>query len=200
MPTSSIFKVSVIYKRECFRLYHITTNSHHRFKKHKNLIEEIIPSEPEQIWVSDIIHIGDRANPMYLGLVTDAYSKKIFGYDVYNSLNTEGSLRAMKMANKSRSYKDNILIHHSDRGLQCCSNEYQNLLLKSKIKCSMTGTYDPQANAIAERINSILKQEFIGENRNLEINTMKQLIKNSVEIYNDIRSLFLPHENTKRDA
>ena len=167
--------------------YHITTNSHHRFKKHKNLIEEVTPSEPEQIWVSDITYIGNRANPMYLALVTDAYSKKIVGYDVSNSLNTEGSLRAMKMANKSRFYKDNVLIHHSDRGLQYCSNEYQNLLQKSKIKCSMTETYDPYANAIAERINGILKQEFIGENRNLEINTMKQLIKNSIDIYNDIR-------------
>ena len=169
------------------RSYHITTNSHHRFKKHKNLIEEITPSEPEQIWVSDITYIGHRKNPMYLALVTDAYSKKIVGYDVSNSLNTEGSLRAMKMANKSRLYKENILIHHSDRGLQYCSHEYQNLLRKNKVRCSMTETYDPYANAIAERINGILKQEFIGENRNLEINIMKELIKNSVEIYNDIR-------------
>jgi transposase InsO family protein len=114
--------------------YHITTNSHHRFKKHKNLIEEITPSEPEQIWVSDITYIGHRKNPMYLALVTDAYSKKIVGYDVSNSLNTEGSLRAMKMANKSRLYKENILIHNSDRGLQYCSHEYQNLLLKNKVR------------------------------------------------------------------
>jgi putative transposase len=181
------------------RSYHITTNSHHRFKKHKNLIEEIIPSEPEQIWVSDITYIGHRANPMYLALVTDAYSKKIVGYDVSNSLNTEGSLRAMKMANKSRFYKDNILIHHSDRGLQYCSNEYQKLLLKSKIKCSMTETYDPYANAIAERINGILKQEFIGENRNLEIKIMKQLIKNSVDIYNDIRPHYSCHMKTPKE-
>ncbi len=181
------------------RSYHITTNSHHRFKKHKNLIAEITPSEPEQIWVSDITYIGHRANPMYLALITDAYSKKIVGYDVSNSLNTDGSLRAMKMANKSRFYNDNILIHHSDRGLQYCSNEYQNLLLKSKIKCSMTETYDPYANAIAERVNGILKQEFIGENRNLEIKIMKQLIKNSVDIYNDIRPHYSCHMKTPKE-
>ena len=115
--------------------YHITTNSHHRFRKHKNLIENIQIIEPEQIWVSDITYIGNRKNPMYLSLVTDAYSKMVVGYDVSNSLNTEGSLRALKMATKSRVYKENILIHHSDRGLQYCSNEYQDLLNKSKIRC-----------------------------------------------------------------
>ncbi len=104
--------------------YHITTNSHHRFRKHKNLIENIQIVEPEQIWVSDITYIGNRKNPMYLSLVTDAYSKMVVGYDVSNLLNTEGSLRALKMVTKSRVYKENILIHHSDRGLQYCSNEY----------------------------------------------------------------------------
>ena len=98
--------------------YHITTNSHHRFRKHKNLIENIQIVEPEQIWVSDITYIGNRKNPMYLSLVTDAYSKMVVGYDVSNSLNTEGSLRALKMATKSRVYKENILINHSDKGLK----------------------------------------------------------------------------------
>lgn len=179
--------------------YHVTTNSHHRFKKHKNLIVEFTPNEPEQIWVSDITYIGHRKNPMYLALVTDAYSKKIVGYDVSNSLNTEGSLRALKMANKSRIYKENLLIHHSDRGLQYCSNEYQNLLEKNKIKCSMTESYDPYANAIAERINGIIKQEFIGKNRNLHINTMKLLVKNSVQIYNELRPHYSCYMNTPKE-
>ena len=80
------------------RRYHITTNSHHRFRKHKNLIENVVPERPEQIWVSDITYVGNRQNPMYLALITDAYSKQIMGYDVSNSLDVSGSLRALKMA------------------------------------------------------------------------------------------------------
>jgi len=114
------------------RRYHITTNSHHRFRKHKNLIENVVPEKPEQIWVSDITYVGNRQNPMYLALVTDAYSKQIMGYDLSNSLDTSGSLRALKMAHNNRVYKENVVIHHSDRGLQYCSIEYQNLLKKTK--------------------------------------------------------------------
>lgn len=172
------------------RSYHITTNSHHRFKKHKNLIEDIVPTQPEQIWVSDITYVGNRNNPMYLALITDAYSKKIVGYDLSNSLDTKGSVKALRMAAKSRMYKGNMLIHHSDRGFQYCSNEYQNVLTKNKLTCSMTESYDPYANAIAERVNGILKQEFIGRNRNIKLEIMKELVKNSVDIYNNIRPHF----------
>ncbi|MDP4201305.1 MAG: IS3 family transposase [Bacteroidota bacterium] len=138
------------------RNYRITTNSHHRFRKHKNLVEHMPLQRPEQIWVSDITYIGGRDRNCYLALVTDAYSKKIMGYDVSNSLATEGSLRALNMAIKQRNYKDR-LIHHSDRGLQYCSNDYQRVLKKRKITPSMTESYDPYANAIAERVNGILK-------------------------------------------
>jgi len=172
------------------RSYHITTDSRHRFRKHKNIIADLAVVRPEQLWVSDITYIGSRTNPMYLALVTDAYSKKILGHDVSNSLSTSGSLRALSMANKSRVYKK-ALIHHSDRGLQYCSDEYQDALYKEKIKCSMTESYDPYANAIAERVNGILKQEFIGYNRELDINIMKQLVRNSIQIYNTCR----PHES-----
>jgi len=99
------------------RNYRITTNSHHRFRKHKNLIEDIGVDRPEQVWVSDITYIGGRDNNCYLALVTDAYSKKIMGYDLSDSLATTGSLRALNMAVKQRKY-NNQLIHHSDRGLQ----------------------------------------------------------------------------------
>lgn len=75
------------------RRYHITTNSHHRFRKHKNLIENVVPEQPEQIWVSDITYVGNRQNPMYLALVTDAYSKQIMGHDLSDSLDVSGSLR-----------------------------------------------------------------------------------------------------------
>lgn len=169
------------------RRYHITTNSHHRFRKHKNLIENVVPDCPEQIWVSDITYVGNRQNPMYLALVTDAYSKKIVGYDLSNSLDVSGSLRALKMAVKIRTYKNNVITHHSDRGLQYCSNEYQEKLNKSKIKCSMTESYDPYANAVAERVNGILKGEFIGYKNKCTLPIMTQLVRNSIEIYNKLR-------------
>ena len=166
------------------RSYHITTFSHHRFKKHKNLIERLIPERPEQVWVSDITYIGSRDNPMYLALVTDAYSKRIVGYQVSNTLETKGSVKALKMAIKERRYPDNKLIHHSDRGFQYCSREYQKMLIKGNIECSMTESYDPYANAVAERVNGILKQEFIGHNMKMELPLMKSLVKNSIDIYN----------------
>lgn len=112
------------------RSYHITTNSHHRFRKHKDLTIDMKVSRPEQLWVSDITYLGNRKEPCYLALVTDAYSKKIVGYDVSNSLSMEGSVRALKMAISKRIYKKDMLIHHSDRGLQYCCDEYQQTLIK----------------------------------------------------------------------
>jgi putative transposase len=178
------------------RQYHITTNSHHRFRKHKNLIADVVPEKPEQIWVSDITYVGNRTNPMYLALITDTYSKRIMGYDVSESLDVKGSVRALKMAMRSRCYKTNALIHHSDRGLQYCSNEYQKLLRKGKLICSMTESYDPYANAVAERINGILKAEFIGYDPTCSLATMRELVKNSIEIYNRFRPHYSCFMNT----
>ena len=180
------------------RRYHVTTNSHHRFKKHKNLIENVVPEKPEQIWVSDITYVGNRQNPMYLALVTDAYSKQIMGHDLSNSLDVSGTLRALKMAVKKRKYKNNIITHHSDRGLQYCSNEYQDLLKRSKINCSMTESYDPYANAVAERVNGILKGEFIGYKKQWSLQTMGELVKNSIEIYNEQRPHFSCYYRTPK--
>lgn len=169
------------------RQYHVTTNSLHRFRKHKNLVEELEVSRPEELWVSDITYIGDRKQPQYLALVTDAYSKKIVGYDVSNSLSVEGSVRALSMAIKGRRYKDKDLIHHSDRGIQYCSHAYQEILKKGKIRCSMTEKYDPYQNAVAERINGILKQEFIFGVTISDLELVKILIKESIHIYNNER-------------
>ncbi|MFB6344096.1 IS3 family transposase [Saccharicrinis sp. FJH62] len=168
------------------RSYHVTTNSHHRFHKHKNLIEEIDINRPEQVWVSDITYIGGRGNN-YLALVTDAYSKKIMGYDLSDSLAAEGSVRALKMAAKNRQYKDKPLIHHSDRGLQYCCNEYQKVLRDRELIPSMTESYDPYANAVAERINGILKHEFLLEQYKIDTNTMKLMVAEAVKKYNKIR-------------
>ena len=170
-----------------FRAYHITTNSHHRFKKHRNIIADMEINRPEQVWVSDITYIGQRDNHMYLSLITDAYSKKIMGYDLSSSLSTDGSLRALKMAVSNRSYPKCSLIHHSDRGVQYCSDIYQETLAKYKISTSMTESYDPYANAVAERINGVLKQEFLLEKYNVNIDVMKDIVKDVVTIYNEHR-------------
>lgn len=169
------------------RRYHVTTNSHHRFRKHQNLVLSIDVNRPEQVWVSDITYIGKRDNPCYLSLVTDAYSKKIMGHYVANNLNTESSVMALKMAIKQRTYKDLPLIHHSDRGLQYCADQYQNVLQKNNILCSMTQNSDPYENAVAERINGILKQEFMIDKYEQNVEIMKLIVKEAVEIYNENR-------------
>jgi transposase InsO family protein len=167
--------------------YRKTTDSYHRFRKHKNLIESVIPQKPEQVWVSDITYIGNRGNHRYLALVTDAYSKKIVGYNLSSSLSADGAIKALKMGLKQRSYKTHDLIHHSDRGLQYCCDDYQQILTKKKVKCSMTESYDPYANAVAERVNGILKQEFNLEEYNVKLPIMQTLVKDSIKVYNTIR-------------
>jgi len=170
------------------RSYHMTTNSHHRFRKHKNIIEKLSMEQPEQVWVADITYIGNRQNPIYLALITDAYSKKIVGYDVSASLDASGCVRALKSAIKGRDYVKSKLIHHSDRGLQYCSNEYQKVLNKSNVKTSMTESYDPYANAIAERVNSILKSEFLDYyGYKLSLKLMRKIVGESIKIYNQDR-------------
>ncbi|WP_236994919.1 IS3 family transposase [Christiangramia fulva] len=167
--------------------YHITTDSHHRFRKYKNSVSEIEFKRPEQVWVSDITYTGNRKNPSYLALVTDAYSKKIMGYDLSASLEVGGSLRALEMAFKKRSYENRPLIHHSDRGLQYCSNEYQQLLKDRFVSTSMTEKYDPYENAIAERVNGILKQEFSIAAFDTNLVTKKLIVKDAINLYNSLR-------------
>ncbi|HEY6144430.1 MAG TPA: IS3 family transposase [Flavobacterium sp.] len=169
------------------RSYHVTTNSHHHFRKHQNRILDLEITRPEQVWVSDITYIGKRGNPCYLSLVTDIYSKKIMGYYVADNMNTESSLKALKMALKQRRNKSFSLIHHSDRGIQYCANEYQKELNKNKVLCSMTQNSDPYENAVAERINGILKQEFMIDKYNQKVQIMKHVVKEAVDIYNELR-------------
>ncbi len=169
------------------RSYHVTTWSHHRFRKHPNLIKELDIKKPEQVWVSDITYIGKRDKPCYLSLITDAYSIKIMGYDVSDSLSTRGCINALKMAHKNRKFKTESLIHHSDRGIQYCSDEYQYLLEKYNLKCSMTQNSDTYENAVAERVNGILKQEFMIDTYHLELALMKKVVAEAVNKYNQIR-------------
>jgi putative transposase len=178
------------------RSYHITTNSHHHFRKHKDIIEGLSIEKPEQVWVSDITYLGDRKEPCYLSLVTDAYSKLIVGYHVSANLNAQSSIKALKMAINNRRYINEKLIHHSDRGIQYCCKEYQQVLSKSGIQCSMTESYDPYRNAVAERVNGILKQEFLLENLKQDLSTMKKIVAESVHIYNNQRPHYSCHMRT----
>jgi len=172
------------------RSYHITTNSHHHFKKHRNLISHLAIVRPEQVWASDITYIGSRNNSRYLSLITDLYSKNIVGYDLSDNLKTEGPIRSLKMAIKSRKYQNEPLIHHSDRGIQYCCDDYQRVLAKHKIQVSMTESYDPYANAVAERVNGILKDEFMLEKYDVDDSTMRRLIKDCIDVYNSRRPHF----------
>lgn len=169
------------------RAYHKTTDSYHRFRKHKNLIACMTVSRPEQVWVADITYLGNRLNPMYLALITDTYSKKIVGYNLSKSLANQGALSALQMAIKSRRYKGKELIHHSDRGFQYCSDDYQNHLTKASIRCSMTESYDPYANAVAERVNGIIKYEFLNLIKVDDQQIMKKVVEQVVKVYNTKR-------------
>ena len=175
------------------RSYHVTTNSHHRFRKHKNLVSDYQVTKPNQVWVADITYIGNRKNPSYLSLITDAYSKKIVGHYVAENLTTEGSLLALKKAVNHTNLKEKSIIHHSDRGLQYCSDEYQKILEKNNISCSMTQNSDPYENAVAERINGILKQEFDIDKFDVETKIKRKIVDESIKIYNELRPHFSNH-------
>ena len=169
------------------RSYRVTTNTYHRFYKHTDLVSSLQISRPEQVWVADITYVGNRKSNNYLALITDAYSKKIVGYDLSDSLSVQGSLRALKMAAKNRSYNHETLIHHSDKGIQYCCDLYQDQLMKNGIKCSMTQGYDPYSNAVAERVNGIIKNEFCLEEYNVPIELLKKIVAESIAIYNQDR-------------
>ena len=148
-------------------------------------------SRAEQVFVSDITYVKSKERTHYLALVTDAFSRKIMGYNLSDDMSADNIVEALKMAVKNR--KTTLpLIHHSDRGLQYCSALYQEELLKNQITPSMTEGYDCYQNALAERINGVLKQEFLIEkcNNGLELN---KLIKQSIETYNSLR----PHLSLK---
>lgn len=182
-----------------------TTNSKHWLRKHPNLMKEVKAERPEEFFVSDITYVKSRERTHYLSLVTDAYSRKIMGYKLSDDMSTENVVKALKMAVKRRRSK-NPLIHHSDRGLQYAASIYQKELNLNKITPSMTDGYDCYQNALAERVNGILKQEFLIE----KCNTGKELellIKESIDTYNNKRphlslNMKTPnfiHEKTEED-
>lgn len=166
--------------------YTKTTNSSHRFKIHENLIKGIYPEVIDKVYVSDITYLSVGNSFCYLALITDLYSRKIIGYDISESLNLEGSIRALKMAIRGK--KDLTgLIHHSDRGIQYCSKLYTELLTENSIRISMAEKGNPYENAVAERVNGILKEEFLlGENFKTKQQAYKS-VKEAIDTYNNIR-------------
>lgn len=142
------------------RKYVLTTMSKHHFRKWSNLIQNLSIEQPEQLWVSDITYLRTERGFVYLCLITDAYSRKIMGYHLSQELKARGCIIALSKAIKARQYPLRSLIHHSDRGIQYCCDQYVSLLLSNKIQISMTQSGSPYDNAIAERINGILKIEL----------------------------------------
>lgn len=168
-----------------------TTQSHHWLRKYDNLIENMVVSRINQVWVSDITYVKFNQDVFYLYLITDAYSQKIVGFYISTNLKASSAVKALQMALKENEINANRLIHHSDRGVQYCSQEYIKILSKHGVLVSMTKPASPQENAIAERINGILKEEWLydlklkkGENPHRKINEI-------IKIYNEIR----PHNS-----
>lgn len=163
-----------------------TTDSRHPYRRYPNLIKDMEILSPRKVWVSDItyLRIGDDFG--YLSLITDAYSKKIVGYSLYPSLKAEGPLLALDMA-LSRCRDTSGLIHHSDRGCQYCCTAYREQLGNRNIAISMTERGDPYENAIAERVNGILKHEFGLDDDFINFEQAIQAVDSAIGIYNNVR-------------
>lgn len=164
----------------------ITTFSDHWMRKHPNLIDGFYPTAPNQLWVSDITYIVVGEGFAYLSLVTDAYSRKIVGFYLSVDLLAEGCIRALRMALKNNKNDLGKLIHHSDRGSQYCCSDYVGILTDNFIKISMTQNGDPRENAIAERVNGILKDELLEKSYRNYGQAVKD-ISIAISIYNHQR-------------
>ena len=168
----------------------ITTDSRHWMRRYANLAKAINVIRPEQLWVSDITYIRMNNGWGYLSLITDAYSRKIMGYSFRKDLSAQGCLDAMKMALDNRMYQSDLL-HHSDRGSQYCCKDYIDLLAQNGIAVSMTENGDPYENALAERMNGILKSEFELYCSAFGFADTSRKISESITAYNQIR----PHSS-----
>lgn len=167
--------------------YVSTTESHHRFHKHKSLIKGIAIDRPNRVYVSDITYIRLAGGGfVYLFLITDAFSRKIVGWHLSESLGIEGAIKALKMALKQ--CPDTAkLIHHSDRGIQYCSGDYTKLLIKNEVGISMTEQNHCYENSLAERVNGILKQEFLLDSEFRDQKITRRAVKQGISSYNELR-------------
>jgi transposase InsO family protein len=166
--------------------YTKTTNSYHHFYKHKNTIKNMAIDRPEKVWVADITYIKVNNQHAYLFLITDAYSRKIVGWNLDTNMRVSDGIKALNMAVKNRKYNGQ-LYHHSDRGFQYCNPRYIEQLQKHNIIPSMTDKDHVYQNSLAERVNGILKQEF---DIDIGFNSLKEaqfVIKYVIDIYNKKR-------------
>jgi len=166
-----------------------TTNSAHWMKKHPDLIRELVPTHSDELWVSDITYLNLCHGDVFLSLVTDAYSRKIVGFHVSSSLRAEGCVQALQMAVAGRPEIEG-LIHHSDRGVQYCCEQYMQVLKGCRISVSMTQGGNPRDNAIAERVNGILKMELL-EPVYADLETARDAVTKAINTYNYLR----PHSS-----
>ena len=164
-----------------------TTDSNHPFYKYPNLILDMDIIEPERVWVSDITYIRVRDAHSYLMLITDAYSKKIMGYHLSMHIDAKACIKALNMALSAKEYSNHNLIHHSDRGLQYCSASYIKILHENDMKISMTANGDPYENAIAERVNGILKVEHNLYQTFESHREASQVVEYEIKKYNQLR-------------
>ena len=167
--------------------FHITTDSKHFFFKSPNLLKNLTLTHAEQVLVSDITYIKIDDGHSYLALVTDAYSKKIMGWKLDNNMKVSLVKEALQMEHKNCIHKHKNIIHHSDRGIQYCCPDYSEFAQNKGFILSTTQQYDPYENAVAERINGILKYEFGLKNtiKNMEI--AQKMIEQAVKTYNNER-------------
>lgn len=171
-----------------------TTNSFHRYKKYPNLIRNLILDSPNQLWVSDITYWKIKSGFVYISFITDAYSKKIVGHHVAESMEAIETIEALRMALSGflkKPESPSQLTHHSDRGSQYCSDMYVKLLQDENINISMTESGDPLENAVAERLNGIIKEEYLNDHIADNIEHAKKLLDNAVSLYNKQR----PHQS-----
>lgn len=179
----------LLVRRRRVRIF--TTNSHHWLHKHPYLLKGFTPTGPNQLWVSDITYIETEEGVMFLFLLTDAWSKKILGWKLSDNLRAANAIIVLKMALKQWNNRISELIHHSDRGVQYCSEKYVKLLENNDIKISMTQDSNPLDNSIAERVNGILKDEWIYDKKLETRRNAINYINKIINIYNTIR----PHSS-----
>lgn len=164
-----------------------TTNSKHWMRTYADSSKQVELNKPEQLWVSDITYLSTQEEAIYLHLVSDAYSKQIMGHTVSRDLKAESTVKALQLALKRRIYRGRNLLHHSDRGLQYCSRLYVDELVRNNCQISMTQDGSPYDNAVAERINGILKDEFYCDEKFDSFKQAKKHVEQSIMIYNTKR-------------
>ena len=167
--------------------YFITTDSKQFFYKSPNLLTDLKITHSEQVFVSDITYIKTDAGHAYLALVTDAYSRKIMGWSLQDNMKVTMVKDALNMAYKNCIFNHKSIIHHSDRGIQYCCPDYSQYAENKGFILSTTQQYDPYENAIAERINGILKYEFGLRNTIKSVDIAQKMVTQAVDLYNNLR-------------